>query len=184
MTLSPGIRKFMLAVHLTSSLGWIGAAAAYLPMVIVVLASDDAQIVRDSTRLMELIDWYVIVPMAIVALITGLVLSLGTSWGLFRHYWVVFSLLLTAFGMFILVEYSITLREMAAVAASPTFSHSDLDFLKDPGHAVHNIGGLMLLLTVTVLNVYKPRGLTRYGWRKQQTTRSAAPAIVERTSAP
>jgi uncharacterized membrane protein len=184
MTLPPGIRKFVLAVHLTSSVGWIGAAAAYLPMVIVVLASDDAQIVRDSTRLIELIDWYAIVPMAIVAFITGLVLSLGTSWGLFRHYWVVFSLLLTAFGMFILVECSITLREMAAVAASPTFSHSDLDFLKHPGHAVHNIGGLMLLLTVTVLNIYKPRGLTRYGWRKQQTTKSAAPAIVERTSAP
>ncbi len=175
MTMSPRLRKFMLAVHLTSAVGWIGAATAYLTLVVVVLTNEDARTVRDAIGVMALIDWYVIIPMAIAAFITGLVLSLGTQWGLFRHYWVLFSLLLTVFGIFVLVEYSLTLREMAAVAANPTFSSSDLDFLKDPGHAVHNIGGLGLLLVVTVLNVYKPRGLTRYGWRKQQAAR-AAPA--------
>jgi hypothetical protein len=25
-----------------------------------------------------------------------------------------------------------------------------------------------VLLVILVLNVYKPRGMTRYGWRKQQ----------------
>ena len=33
-------------------------------------------------------------------------------------------------------------------------------------------GGLLVLLVITVLNVYKPRGLTPYGWRKQEESRA------------
>jgi hypothetical protein len=43
--------------------------------------------------------------------------SLGTPWGLFRHYWVVFKLLITAFATIILLIYLGTFRHMAAVAA-------------------------------------------------------------------
>jgi hypothetical protein len=39
------------------------------------------------------------------------------------------------------------------------------------GDLVHPGLGLVVLLVITVLNVYKPRGLTRYGWRKQQQRR-------------
>ena len=35
------------------------------------------------------------------------------------------------------------------------------------------MGGLIVLLVVLWLNVYKPRGLTPYGWRKQQEQRRA-----------
>jgi hypothetical protein len=35
---------------------------------------------------------------------------------------------------------------------------------------------LLVLLVATVLAVYKPRGLTRYGWRKQHEARIANPA--------
>jgi hypothetical protein len=42
----------------------------------------------------------------------------------------------------------------------------------DLGHAV---GGLVVLLVITALNVFKPPGLTPYGWRKQQELR-ATPA--------
>jgi hypothetical protein len=173
MTMSPRLRKFILAVHLTSSIGWIGAATAYLALVVVTLANQDVRTVRDAVLVMELIDWFVIIPLAIAALLTGLVMSLGTPWGLFKHFWVLFTLLLTAFGIFVLMEYSLTLRQMAVVAAKPTLSGADLAMLKDPGHAVHDIGGLGLLLVVTVLNVYKPRGLTRYGWQKQLQARAA-----------
>jgi hypothetical protein len=39
------------------------------------------------------------------------------------------------------------------------------------GDLVHPGLGLVVLLVITGLNVYKPRGLTRYGWRKQQEQR-------------
>jgi len=34
------------------------------------------------------------------------------------------------------------------------------------------VGGLVVLLVVTVLNVYKPQGLTPYGWRKHNESRT------------
>jgi hypothetical protein len=39
------------------------------------------------------------------------------------------------------------------------------------GDLPHAGGGLLVLLVITMLNVYKPRGLTPYGWRKQQEER-------------
>jgi hypothetical protein len=39
------------------------------------------------------------------------------------------------------------------------------------GDLFHPGVGLLVLLVITVLNVYKPRGMTRYGWRKQQEAR-------------
>ena len=42
-----------------------------------------------------------------------------------------------------------------------------------PGEVVHAGGGLLVLLVIQVLNVYKPRGLTPYGWRKQHGQRRA-----------
>ena len=170
----PRVRRLALAVHLTSSIGWVGAAVAYVPLVVAVLSSDDQRVVREAVLVMNSVDWFVIVPLAYLALATGLVMSLGTPWGLFRHWWVVFSLLLTLAAVFVLSEYSLSLRAMAAVASKPTLSYSDLGMLKDPGHAVHNLGGIVVLLVVVVLNIYKPRGVTRHGWREQQKRRGAA----------
>jgi len=65
--MSPRLRKLMLAVHLTCSVGWMGAAAAYLTLVVVVLANQDARTVRDAILVMVLIDWFVIVPLAVAA---------------------------------------------------------------------------------------------------------------------
>ncbi len=176
--MSSQLRKFVLAIHLISSVGWIGAAAAYLALVVIVLTSQDARAVQDAILLMYPIDWFIILPFAAIGFSTGLVLSLATPWGLFRHWWTLFSFLLAIFGLFVLNEYSLTLREMAVVAAKPVLTGSELAMLKDPGHAVHNVGGLGLLLVIAVLNIYKPRGLTRYGWRKQQEAKASRAALA------
>jgi len=163
----------MLAIHLTSAIGWTGAAAAYLVLVFIVLTNPDTRTVVDAKLVMELTVWFVIVPLAYLAFLTGLVISLGTPWGLFRYFWVLFSFLLTLFAIYILTEYSISAIDAAALAAKPDLSSADLHLLRDPGDAVHDIGGILLLLSVTVLNIYKPRGLTRYGWRKQREAKVA-----------
>jgi hypothetical protein len=49
------------------------------------------------------------------------------------------------------------------------------------GDLFHPGLGLVVLLAITVLNVYKPRGLTRYGWRKQQEQRRTTPATTSGT---
>jgi hypothetical protein len=113
---------------------------------------------------MELIAWYVIVPLALASLITGLIMSLGTKWGLFRHYWVLISLLLTIIATIVLLVETQTISYFADIAADPTTSSDDLRALGST--LVHSVGGTVMLLVILVLNVYKPRGMTRYGWRK------------------
>ena len=163
MTLTPGLRKFVLTVHLTSSVGWIGAAVAYLALGISAVTSRDAQTVRAAWIAMELTGWFVIVPLALAALLTGLVMSLGTPWGLFRHYWVLITLVLTVFATLILLLHMPTVSTLADVAREA--DGGDVGGLG--GDLFHAAGGLLVLLVITALNVYKPRGLTPYGWRKQ-----------------
>ena len=66
MIMSPGLRKFALTAHVTSSIGWFGAVAAFLALAIAGLTSQDAQIVRAAYLAMELTTWFVIVPLAFV----------------------------------------------------------------------------------------------------------------------
>jgi hypothetical protein len=89
--MTPGLRKFALTVHISASVGWLGAVVAYLALAVVTRTSQDAQMVRAAYLSLEPITGYVVlVPLAFTSLLTGLVMSLGTPWGLFRHYWVVF----------------------------------------------------------------------------------------------
>ncbi len=169
MIMTPRLRKFALAVHLTSSVGWIGAVAGYLALDVAAATSQDARTLRAAYLAMELIAWYVIVPLALASLLTGLVMSLGSKWGLFRHYWVLISLLLTMIATVVLLVETQTINSFADIAADPTTSGDDLRALGST--LVHSVGGTVVLLVILVLNVYKPRGMTRYGWRKQEERR-------------
>jgi hypothetical protein len=169
MTMPPGLRKFALAVHLTLSVGWIGAVAAYTALDVATVTSQDTQTLRAAYLGMEVIARSVIVPLAFASLLTGLVMALGTKWGLFRHYWVLISLLLTIVATVVLLVETQTISYFAAMAADPTTASGDLRALGST--LVHSVGGTVVLLVILVLNLYKPQGMTRYGWRKQHEQR-------------
>jgi hypothetical protein len=169
----PRLRKFVLTLHITVSLGWIGAVTAYLALAAAAAIRIDDQTLRAAWIAMGLIGWTVIVPLAFASLVTGLIMSLGTAWGLFRHYWVLISLVLTLIATVVLIEHMQTVSAFAALAADPASVISTLrDGLR--GEFVHGGLGLLVLIVVEVINVYKPRGMTRYGWRKQQEQRMAS----------
>jgi hypothetical protein len=168
MVMTPSLRKFMLVVHLTLSVGWIGAVIAYLALGVSAVTSQNAQTVRAAWIAMELIGWYVIVPLALAALLTGVIQSLGTPWGLFRHYWVLITLVLTIISTVILLLHMPEVSSLAAVAREA--DAADLGRLG--GDLLHPGVGLLVLLMIAALNVYKPRGLTPYGWRKEQEEHS------------
>src|SRR4051794_33356827 len=172
MVMTPRIRKFALTLHLTCSVGWIGAVLAYLALVIAATISQDSRTLQVAWIAMEFIGWYVIVPLALAALLSGLVMALGTPWGLFRHYWVVLSLVLTFLATVVLLVHMQTVSDIAGrAAATPNAAISGL-----PGEFVHAGGGMLVLLVIQVLNMYKPRGMTPYGWRKQHERRTGSPA--------
>src|SRR6267378_951832 len=178
MIMTSGLRKFALTAHVTFSVGLLGSIAAFLALAVAGLISQDAQMVRAAYLAMELIARFVIVPLAFASLLTGLIQSLGTPWGLFRHYWVVVKLLLTVFAAVVLLVKMELIGYAARVAAETTLSRVHL---RAAGIqlVVHAAGGLLVLLVPAVLSVYKPPGVTRYGWRKQYEQRALSRRIVQ-----
>jgi Predicted integral membrane protein (DUF2269) len=177
MILPPSLRKFALALHLALSVGWIGAVIVYLALSVAAMTTDDAATLSAAWIGMDLAGRYAIVPLAIASLVTGIVMALGTRWGLFRHYWVVFSLVLTVLATAILLLHmpDVTVladaaREMAAASSEELGTH--LYARLQDGDLLHPGLGLIVLLVIQVLNVYKPRGLTGYGQRKMREQRA------------
>jgi uncharacterized membrane protein len=166
--MSPNLRKFALTLHITVSVGWIGAAIAYLALVAATMTSNEEQMVRSAYLAMEPITWFALVPFAFASLVTGLIMSLGTPWGLFRHYWVLAKLLLTVIATLVLLSYTKTVSFIANIAADPS---ADLSRLMGGAGLLHPGIGLLVLLIIVILSVYKPQGMTRYGWHKQQEKR-------------
>jgi hypothetical protein len=173
MMMSSGWRKFALTTHVTSSVGLLGSIAAFLVLAIAGLINRDAQIVRAVYPAMDLIAQFVIVPLVLASLLTGLIQSLGTSWGLFRHYWVVVKLLLTVFAAIVLLIRMKSISYAAHLAAEMTLPQAEL---RQVGIqlVVHAAGGLLVLLVPAILSVYKPPGSTRYGLRKRNEQRALA----------
>ena len=166
MIMSPRLRKFALTAHITSSVGWLGAVAGFLALAIAGLASPDAQTVRAAYLAMELTAWFVIVPLSVASPLTGVVQSLGTTWGLFCHYWVLAKFLITIPSTIVLLVHMQPIGHLARAVAETTMSSGDLAGMRIQLVAA-SVAALLVLLVATTLSVYKPRGMTRYGRRKQ-----------------
>jgi hypothetical protein len=183
MAMTPGVRKLALTTHVTSSVGWLGAVGAFLALAVAGLASQDAQIVRAAYLAMHLTTWFVIVPLCLAALLTGIVQSLGTPWGLFRHYWVVTKLFLTVLATIILLVHTQPIDRVAAVAAQATLAAGDFRQVR-----IQLVGdacaALFVLLVTTTLSVYKPWGMTSYGLRKQNEALATWRPAAKRQVAP
>ena len=163
--MKPGLRKLALTTHVMSSVGWLGAVVVYLALAISGLTSDDPQLARAAYLNLESIGWFVVVPFCLAALVTGLVQSLGTEWGLFRHYWILVKFLLTTIGTIVLLGHLPVISRMSHAAASDAWPTSDLGHLPVQ-LIIHAAGGLVILVIATTLSVFKPWGKTRYGRRK------------------
>lgn len=164
MIMTPRVRKLMLTAHVTASIGWVGALAVFLAHALAGVVSQDEQLVRAVSLAMGLTAWFVIMPLSLASLATGLVQALGSAWGLVRHYWVLFKLVLTAVATIVLLLKLGPINSLAHAAAQATFSSADSVGLRT-SLMVHAAGGLVVLLAAAVLGIYKPAGLTHYGRR-------------------
>ena len=172
MIMGSGLRKLVRTAHVTCTVGWLGAVAGFLALAVVGVYGQDAQMVGAAYLAMEVITRYVIVPLSLVPLLlTGPLLSLGTPWGLFRHYWIVVKLVINVLSTFILLVHVQPISHLAHAAASGTLSATDRSLQIQM--VVASSAGLLALLACTGLAVYKPRGITPYGWRRQYEVESA-----------
>ena len=174
MTLAPPLRRFVLTAHITFAVGWLGAVASFLALAITGLTTTETQIMNTAYFAMVLITRFVILPLSFAPLITGPILSLGTPWGLFRHYWILAKLVINILSTIILVIHLQPISHLSHLVVDGTLSTAEpslrIQMVAASGAAV------VALLAATALAVYKPRGMTPYGWRKQYEERIGSPS--------
>ncbi len=172
----PRYRKIVLTIHVSASVGWLGAIGCFLILAIVGISRREMEMIHAAYFAMNWIGWWILVPLSFASLLTGLIQSLGTEWGLFRHYWIIFKLVINLLANVVLLLFM--LRLSAVVTALAQSPNATMGELRSPSPLLHAGVALLLLLAATVLSIYKPRGLTRYGWRMQQGRR---PFLTETT---
>ena len=111
------LRQLALTVHVLASVGWIGAVATFPRARIGRALHRDTEKARACYVAMEVATRTVILPLAIACVATGLVQSLGTRWGLFRHYWVVTKMVIAVISTALLVLHMRPIAIAADAAA-------------------------------------------------------------------
>lgn len=178
--LTPGVRKFALTSHVTTSVAWLGAVFAFLALSLGAVRSDDFDVVRSAYVSMNAIGAWVIVPLSFAALASGVWVALGTSWGLVRHYWVLVKLTLTVLATLLLILHQFTAVERAAEMAAGSADGPSVELTGLGSQLVMDASlAIAVLLTTTALSVYKPWGRTPYGIRAEEQER-VAPASPAR----
>jgi hypothetical protein len=159
LRLSPRMRKVLLATHVMTSVGWLGVVLAKL---VLALAAATAAAPETTDALLVGLNAVnaAFAPMSTGAILSGVLLSLGTHWGLVRYYWVVAKLVLTigVFGTAVqLVPRILGLNvDEPMLLGLPWAPAVLLGFA-----AVH----LLMLVAATLLAVYKPWGTTWFSRR-------------------
>lgn len=171
--LTPQLRRLALTAHIVASVGWLGAVAAFLALAVVGLVSPDAPLVRAAYAVLGVLAWYAILPLCLAALVTGVIQALGTVWGLVRHYWVLVKLAITLLSTLILLAHLRPIDTIAAIAAAGPIVGTDHRPLRVQLAVAAGLAVLALLLATT-LSVYKPRGLTPYGWRTRHARQTGS----------
>ena len=165
-----GLRKFGLLVHITTSVGWLGAVLGFLALAVTAMTGSDVEMVRAAFLGMDWTLRSAIVPLSVAALAVGIVQSLMSPWGLLRYWWVVVKLVLTIGATLVLLQYTQTMSHLVKAAGDAAASARDLRELAF-SPVLHASAGALVLLVANVLSVYKPRGLTQYGWRWEDEQR-------------
>ena len=173
--MTTALRKLTYTTHLVSSVGWMGAVFVFLALSTIGLTSENETAVRGVYLVMLPAGWVVLVPLAHASVLSGVTLSLGTAWGLWRHYWVVSKLAITVAATIILMVYLRTFAEMAGVAADAT---RDLASVRNPSPLVHSVLALVALVAATLLGIYKPFGPTPYATRPERGFYAGAAVLI------
>ena len=144
-------RRALLVAHVLSSVAWFGVAGFVLFLALLARSTGDPEFARAVYRTVETSIW-LSVPTAVVSGLTGLVLGLGTPWGVAKHWWVVLKEI--AFVPLIVTDLLVV-----GPAAHDLARGGSGSFLEP------TIGHCVLLALATVISIVKPFGRTPRGKR-------------------
>lgn len=169
------VRRATLVVHVAASAGWLGLTLGLLALALTAYTTESASVIEASYRSMRVFTDWLVLPVAFLTLVSGLVLSLGTKWGLARHRWVFIKFWLT---LATTTGSALALRPGVSSAADTVAAGGTVteprDLLMGP------VVSLTAYLFMTVISVLKPWGLTRRGRRLRVS--ASSPKLVDERS--
>lgn len=173
-------RKVWLTLHIGIGVGWLGVSLAMLVLSIVGATTDRHEMRHGAYVLMDTFNIALAIPSVFLAIITGVVVSLGTPWGLIKHRWVLAKLVI-ALSLPVLATFEGPwIDELMARSEDPAAEPGGTGMLLVGAMALF----LALLWTATILSVFKPGGRTRWGHRENARGRPVATAMTLGTGQP
>jgi hypothetical protein len=140
------VRLTILTAHIMMSVGLLGDSAGFLAVAIRAANSPDRDALLQLEGMLEMFSLVFGIPLSIGALVTGVLLGLGTKWGVFRYPWVTAKLLLVVSVMLV-----------GALIIGPTqdaiLTRRGDDVGPLIGAAAYDVAALAL---ATILSVFKP----------------------------
>jgi hypothetical protein len=153
-------RKAVLSIHIVSAGTWFGLDVAMAALVVTALGTNEIATKAFAYRALELVAVWPIIVASLTCLASGVVLGLGTSFGLIRYWWVaiklVLNLVLSTLVLVLLRPGVIELADRARESAAGQFvTFVDDEMMFPP------IVSSVALLVAFLLSVFKPWGRIR-----------------------
>ncbi|CAL9470760.1 hypothetical protein SUDANB38_02849 [Streptomyces sp. enrichment culture] len=167
------VRRTLLVVHVAVSVSWLGLSLGLLALGLTAYTTADPSLTSAAYRAMGVFADWLLLPVAAITLVSGLVLSLGTSWGLARHYWV-------------WTKFWLTLVTAAATvfALRPEIANAAAAGVPDSSLVAAPLVSTSAYLFMTAISVLKPWGLTRRGRRLRERRGRRTGGAPARTGPP
>jgi len=164
------VYRLLLVTHIMVSVGWLGLIFAKLVLGLrAMMASDAPELSGSLYGAMEVVN-VAFPPAAVATLVTGVLLSLGTRWGVLRHYWVAtkLALCLAVIATGVAFVDRLVQRSVSGPSVQAVGEGTVLDIVSAPTTLLISLSAahVLMLGAATVLSVYKPWGKTPFGQTK------------------
>ncbi|MEO3874299.1 hypothetical protein ABGB18_36335 [Nonomuraea sp. B12E4] len=155
--LGPRARKTILVIHVVTSVALLGEVWGLVLLNTAATLTSDPGLAHAAYRLMPTMVFGGGMPLSLTALTTGIVLGLGSHWGLFRYYWTAAKLVLLVsvicVGMFLFDPEGMAAATEGSISGGPVLVPDTRQW----GQVAALGTQIVMLMTATVLSISKPR---------------------------
>lgn len=173
--LTPAARQAVLVLHAVTGISWMGVDIALLVLLITARTTNDATLVVSGFNAIRMIVPVAVPPLSLGILVTGLLLGLGTPWGLVRYWWVLVKLILSLV-MTILVFVSLVpaVNSIAVLSTTPMSADAVRASLGSlPTQLMFPpVVSFLMLGVATILSIFKP-------WRRTPWSRETRSGLMK-----
>jgi len=154
------LRRLLVVLHVIAGVGLLGIDIAMLSLGWSGATAGDVTTARAAYTSMQSLISPFLPTMAISALVTGAILSVGTKWGLLRHYWIVAKIVV---NIAVIVIGARVVKGLVQQALAATLGAASVPTPAAMLLVAASASNLTLLVFATTVSIYKPWGATRRG---------------------